>query len=955
MKINNPVTQQERRIPQGAVLVSRTDLKGTITYANRDFVEASGYSEQELLGRNHNIVRHPDMPAAAFQDLWETIKAGKPWTGIVKNRAKNGDHYWVSANVVPVSRNGSVAEYLSVRTPATAEQVAAAETLYADVDAGRTRLGRQPLWSRMNLLRNASVWQRLALVLALLIVPFGIQMGSYVRVQQEQMATTARELRGVDYLVPLRLLTQHLATHRGASLAFLEGRSQFGETMRTAAERIDDVFRSPVANDPAREAELQVAEDWDALKKRWASLRDRVRQIEGPRSFAEHTALVESVRDLMGLVGDRSALVLDPELDSFYVMDALVNNLPEVLERLGIVRGKTAGLLANPADGDAKRAELRQLIARAEASLGRVAKDVAVAVRENPALADRIEESANDFLGAARLLLGDIRISVIEAAQPTADPATVFTDSTRTIEQGFALYDALVPVLQGLLEARIERLRSGIAFSVVTGLSFLALALLLSFVVIRGITGPLKVAVRAFHRLEEGDFTHPVPFDNAARDEVSDLLRELKKMQTKLGFDVMDARERAAASLRIQQALDSVASPVTVSDAQHGLIYLNGAARALFSSLADGIREHVPDFDPEHMPGMRIGTLFTDPELRQRYSAALDGALRTRTVLGGRSLDLVASPVRDAEGRYQGRVTQWTDVTETLRAEAEEAERLAEERRQAEENLRIRTALDNVSSSVMVADTDRRIIYLNRTAQQLFRGAESDIRSDLPAFSADRLLGASIDDFHESPGHQARVLAELSAPHQSGMRLGGRELRIVANPVIDAAGKRLGTAVEWTDRTAEVAVEREIDAIVEAARAGDLGRRIAMEGKSGFFHQLAGGINALLGVIEASFRDIGQVMSGMADGDLTAAITADYEGTFGKAKDDVNRTLLTLSQMVGRLRDAADAVATASNQISAGNTNLSARTEQQAASLQETASSMEELTSCRRRRRRWRS
>ena len=145
MKINQPVTQVERDYPQDAILASRTDLKGIVTYANRAFVDVSGFSLDELVGKNHNIVRHPDMPPEAFADLWRTVKAGKPWTGIVKNRCKNGDHYWVKATVTPVTENGRVSEYMSVRVKPTRAEISQAEALYAQINAGKASLERKGL------------------------------------------------------------------------------------------------------------------------------------------------------------------------------------------------------------------------------------------------------------------------------------------------------------------------------------------------------------------------------------------------------------------------------------------------------------------------------------------------------------------------------------------------------------------------------------------------------------------------------------------------------------------------------------------------------------------------------------------------------------------------------------------------------------------------------------------
>lgn len=130
MKKNLPVTQQEIDYAESDVFVTKTDAKGIITYANDSFVNISGFSREELVGRNHNIVRHPDMPEWAFEDLWKTVKQDLPWQGIVKNRAKNGDHYWVRANVAPIKENGNIVGYISLRRKPGRAEIAAVEPLY---------------------------------------------------------------------------------------------------------------------------------------------------------------------------------------------------------------------------------------------------------------------------------------------------------------------------------------------------------------------------------------------------------------------------------------------------------------------------------------------------------------------------------------------------------------------------------------------------------------------------------------------------------------------------------------------------------------------------------------------------------------------------------------------------------------------------------------------------------
>ena len=154
MKKNLPVTDREHVLAEDANILTTTDPKGIITHANEEFVQISGFERDELIGKSHNVVRHPDMPPAAFENLWQTIKSGESWMGIVKNRCKNGDYYWVDAYVTPVTRNGQIVEYQSVRRKPKPEYVERAQKLYARLNAGKppSWLKRRPLRFRHKLI-----------------------------------------------------------------------------------------------------------------------------------------------------------------------------------------------------------------------------------------------------------------------------------------------------------------------------------------------------------------------------------------------------------------------------------------------------------------------------------------------------------------------------------------------------------------------------------------------------------------------------------------------------------------------------------------------------------------------------------------------------------------------------------------------------------------------------------
>lgn len=144
MRTNLPITQREYAFPAGQALVSTTDLQWRILYCNPAFIEVSGYIREELLGQPHNMIRHPDMPGEAFRDMWQTIESGQPWSGLVKNRRKNGDHYWVMANVTPLLDGDRPVGYMSVRTLPDRQQVSEAETVYARMREAASRGGGGP-------------------------------------------------------------------------------------------------------------------------------------------------------------------------------------------------------------------------------------------------------------------------------------------------------------------------------------------------------------------------------------------------------------------------------------------------------------------------------------------------------------------------------------------------------------------------------------------------------------------------------------------------------------------------------------------------------------------------------------------------------------------------------------------------------------------------------------------
>jgi methyl-accepting chemotaxis protein len=299
----------------------------------------------------------------------------------------------------------------------------------------------------------------------------------------------------------------------------------------------------------------------------------------------------------------------------------------------------------------------------------------------------------------------------------------------------------------------------------------------------------------------------------------------------------------------------------------------------------------------EEIRGKHHG-MFVDPAQRDSAEYRLfweklgrgdyDAGEYRRVGKGGVEIWIQASynPILDMSGKPFKVVKYATDITAA--------------KRQNQMNAAFKGALDNLGSNVMVADTNLNIIYMNNTVREMMTVAQPDIRKDLPNFDVGRFIGANIDTFHKNPAHQRSMLGVLNKTFTAQLKLGGRTLRIIANPMLDASGQRLGTVVEWADRTVELAVEAEIKQLVDSANAGDLTKRMPLEGKSGVFAEIGKGINQLTD---------------------------------------------NMTEVVSRVQAAATEVSRGAEEITQGNTDLSQRTEEQASGLEETASSMEQMTS----------
>ena len=305
MKINLPVTGQERLFAADKSMVTKTDTKGIITFANKDFIEVSGFSEEELVGKNHNLIRHPDMPPAAFEVMWKTLKRGLSWRGVVKNRCKNGDHYWVDARIVPIKKNGQMIGYMSVRSCPSRQDVAKAEALYKVAFAAPETIKEDlvPGWKKHLSIRNG-------IPLWILFVTLVMIAGGILGITGLNMSKSDIRALYFEEMTPVQTIGR-------INFLMADNRAQVGMALRQNPASYPDIKQER----PVSDAMQTLVQNKDEIDRLWDGY---VTQINNPteKTLAEHYSTARNRYVNEGLLKAKQAL----EANNFAQAELMFNN-----------------------------------------------------------------------------------------------------------------------------------------------------------------------------------------------------------------------------------------------------------------------------------------------------------------------------------------------------------------------------------------------------------------------------------------------------------------------------------------------------------------------------------------------------------------------------------------------------------------------------------------------------
>ena len=685
MRNNLPVTNVEVQLDAHTLIVSKTDLKGQITYINKDFIEISGFTEAELIGQSHNIVRHPDMPVEAYADMWADLKDGRPWTGLVKNRCKNGDHYWVLANATPLRENGQVVGFMSVRRKASPQQTQAAEAAYRAIREKRAggkeiRHGSVVKGGALSVLQRwssgASSSQKIVLGMLLgFSILIGVAtslLGGHLAGLLDGLGRNAlkNDIGLIRAMVETNLgaLRQEaIQLNRGFEISFkdeivLEGsgeqavlRLAKGDILNGRLEVVDGFTEKTGAV-----ATIFIRKGDDFSRVTTSVKKENGERAVGTNLAKEHPALAALLAG-KSYVGRANLFG-----KSFYT------SYTPIVANGGTVIGATFIGLDISKELESLKQQVRALKVGEtgyyyvlDANPGKDFGNLIVhPAKEGTNVAGVKDAAGREFIREM------LERGSGEEVYPWVNQELGETSPRDKLVVFDTLPDAKWLIAGGAYLDEFHAVSRQVTYLVMLGgvILSLVLAAFLYWLINKLIVKPLQQKVLpVFNELAEGRYDSRLEI--GANDEVGQLLQGLQSMQIQQGFNVAESERIANNNLRIQIALNCVSANLRIADDDGTVIYANKGLLDTLRQIEPGLRVQQPNFSIDKFVGSNIGAFYRDPAAALKSLRELQSTRQTELEIGGRIYNVITNPIVNERGQRLGTVGEWVDRTAELHAQ----------------------------------------------------------------------------------------------------------------------------------------------------------------------------------------------------------------------------------------------------------------------------------------------
>ncbi len=522
MRNNQPVTNTEIPVSIDDVLISKTDLKGIITYANDDFIKISGYSSEELIGKPHNLIRHPDVPSEVFQELWETIQSGDPWTGTVKNRAISGDYYWVDATVTPsFDDDNKINGYVSVRKKASQDQILKAWELYARVNLG-AKIHERNL-NPVEWFRNLTIKKKMRISVSQTLLIISVALGSIGYSYYKEKIFNEKELQGARYLQPMSMLAQFFAQHRGLAAVYLTGNNEILPKLAAKEQELQKVTLEVDALDQELGKELETTGQWREIKNKWISLVRENRGLSPEESYNRHTLLIADLMKLISTVSATSLLDLDPESDVYYIMLSVTKLIPRLSESAGQLRANGIQILGqkNKTADDQERisANLHQF----EFFFHDFSENFSLIEKYNPRLSEDLKKLFSSCNQNNTALKTIVRSHIQNTDRIDYDAGRYYDETTQIINGNFSFYHMMSSLLLTKLADRLSALSIRFYVTIGTIAMIVLLIAVLQMIIYRGLNQSIKEFIADVKTMTRG--SGKISLKSRGNDEIGILMK----------------------------------------------------------------------------------------------------------------------------------------------------------------------------------------------------------------------------------------------------------------------------------------------------------------------------------------------------------------------------------------------------------------------------------------------